>query len=658
MDNHKDFIHIDDVFKNLRNGEEPEGSGAWLRMKDLLDKELPVGTPIASGWSFRRYMLPLVALLLIGGGVTYYEMKDSGPGLLAGNTGMEHTVSGNAGGEAIKAVATHDPVAHASGNGIHDPKATGRNNGQSRSGSVKDGAAQAGHQPVSGAMSQHAATAGSGTAASGSNHALKNDRMPAAGEFIPANTIAKRSDRTHTPLLAKKALNITVAEDPAGKDQPVGITAGSKALSEEHVIEKIQPKNQGAAVLASGNKNNATAAKTGLPARTETNRPAEPQPGNGNLKAIATTLNNKKIVKDEDGNLYKEERDTFKRMDLVERTVAARNAGNSNTKQLKTILDTVAVTRIEKIRYVPLNPIELMALKKMSVDNRIQKPVPMASLRERTSTREEVSFVPLTNYKVASRRLDPGKFNQLVQNTTRGISNYFDGSRNFYLSLIVGGNASFGNPGAFGMQAGIAGLYSLGERLTLAAELKYVSHYFSNYTLQDQSITFDNVNSQQVANEWLFSGNSQTTTAVYKVNSFAALEMPVTLSYNLGRVSVFAGLNMAYAFPMNWKKELTVASASVQEKRAENQNPFIDAAFQLNEKKDFASRLGLGYVWGLNYDLSRKISLDARVGQILWDNSNSSTDALNRLFRIPTVQLSFSYFLGRKEKVVYIMDRR
>ncbi len=77
MDPNKDFIHIDDVFKNLHNGEEREGSGAWLNMKTLLDAEMPVGGVVSGGRSVRRYIIPVLALLLLGGGATYWKLSNN-----------------------------------------------------------------------------------------------------------------------------------------------------------------------------------------------------------------------------------------------------------------------------------------------------------------------------------------------------------------------------------------------------------------------------------------------------------------------------------------------------------------------------------------------------------------------------------------------------
>lgn len=646
MDTHKDFIHIDEVFRDLRNGEEKEPSGAWLRMKDLLDKEMPAGGPVSAGKSFRRYIIPLVALLLVGGGFAYYKVNQdsktmdvllASSGKMApthkpGQDQTSHLASGNV--PDTKEKTTLQPTTGAKNNAYTNRRKDLQKNIQG-----------AGHNGKN--KTVHA------VAAAGSHNTRILHAPVEKGHATPGKP--DLGGKSSSALAAKATLR-----NPAAMQNQLPVVP-SRVIEEQRVIEQIKPRpvavsnenGQLPPATATGN-NTATAAK--LKNRTEH---TDPVFNNGpNTKQIAATLNNKKIVQASDGNMYKEERDTFKRIDLVSRTFASNTNGN---RKYKTVLDTVAVTRIEKVSYVPLTVLEIVALRKVKVaQNRNGEAlVPMASLRERIESRETVNLVPLAKYKVASRRVDPGKFNQLVQNTTQGISNYFDGSRNFYMAVMAGGNASFGNPGAFGLQLGIAGLYQLSERLTFAAELKYANHYFSNYSLEDKSVTFENVSSQQLSGlEWLFSGMQKTTTSSYRINSYEALEMPVTLNYNLGRVSIFGGLNMAYAFPVKWRKENTINTADVKQTRDQNENPFLNTGFTIDEQKDFSSRFGIGYVWGLNYDLSRKVSLDARMTQILWDNNKGNTDAIRKLFHVPTLQVSFGYYFGRKDKVVYIMDKR
>lgn len=629
MDPNKDFIHIDDVFKSLKNGEERERPGAWLSMKDLLDKEMPIGTAVSAGRSFRRYIVPLVALLLLGGGATYYKIADNtGKDNIAatGNNDADrfsNELNRNVNNEPKGAIDARSPSAKEKQSDGTDARAviSGYKNNHTKNNSIPAHNAAA----VASGNNNKKANNNTGVNVPGGNHDISGHKY--AGS---KNVKGKGS-----------SINETIV---ANQNKAV-------LIEEQNVIEQIQPKsgNTGAAGILASNvaKDNSVTENVLQPG--SNNKP--------NLKQIAQTLNNKKIVQSTEGYLYKEERDTFKRVDIMER-YASNTAANKNKKPV-TVIDTVAITRVEKIRYVPLTKVEVVALQKMKVNISGGTVVPMARLKERTVSREMVNFVPLNKYKVGSRKVDPSKFNMLVKNTTGGIANYFDGSRNFYAAILLGGNASFGTPGAFGMQLGIAGIYSISERLSLMAELRFANHYFSNYTMEDKSVAYDNVTSQQVSGaQWLFSGTEYTTTSAYKMNNFYTLEMPLMLSYNLGRVSLFGGANLAYASSLKWDKQIAYNSTPVQKTQEQNKIPFTNTGYQVNEQNDFASRLGIGYVFGVNYEMSRKLSLDARMTQILADNAQGNINTINKLFRMPTMQLSIGYYFGRKDKVIYIMDRK
>jgi hypothetical protein len=136
--------------------------------------------------------------------------------------------------------------------------------------------------------------------------------------------------------------------------------------------------------------------------------------------------------------------------------------------------------------------------------------------------------------------------------------------------------------------------------------------------------------------------------------------MPLLLSYNLGRISLFGGPEFAYFFPLTWTKGTPRSEViDVSQTTTTHANPFVSKPLLLNEQKDFNSRFGMGYVFGLSYDFSRKVSLDARVSQMLWDNSGKyKVDALRNIYHLPTAELSIGFYFGRRDKVIYILDRK
>ncbi|KAA5533190.1 PorT family protein [Taibaiella lutea] len=633
MDNPNDFIHIDEVFRKLKDKEEPEGTGSWMRMKDLLDNAMPVGSP-APVSALRRYMIPMIAMLLIGSGLSYYGISKYNSTKIP--QGDESAVIAS---NHVDAKANNMPSGKINAdNYVSATVKTGSPdlNIPSDKGHSKEGIAENTNPKIAG---QHASNHYGANNPSGSKEVGKTNANNLK-TVTPGNNVNTSNNNIAASGTNNDHSKSTIGGNKIAAGKSTAATNGKtqnaappvpKPFEEQNVIETIYP-------VSNGNKANGT-----------NNKPSANTANNGaDMKVVAAHYNEEKIVKDENGSFFKEIRDTVRKIDMVQRT---------ETKDNKTVIDTLAITRVERIRYTPLAPMEIASLRKANIIPKAEVIVPMARVKTITVASEMVNMVPLSDFKVASRKVDPSKFNQLVQNTSQGISNYFDGTNKFYAAILLGGNGFMGNPTAFGMQFGIAGLYQLSERLTLAGELKFANHYFSNYSINDQSVTYDNVSAQQSGLEWLFSGTQNTTTSAYKINSFSALEFPVTLSYSLGRVSVFGGVNMTYSFPAKWDRTNTVSSINVSSTEAQNQNPFLNSDFRLNEQKDFASRFGMGYVGGLSYDISRKLSFDARVTQNLWNNYNGDADAVNKLFKMPTFQFSIGYFFGRKERVVYILDK-
>ena len=111
-------------------------------------------------------------------------------------------------------------------------------------------------------------------------------------------------------------------------------------------------------------------------------------------------------------------------------------------------------------------------------------------------------------------------------------------------------------------------------------------------------------------------------------------------------------------FNLDNTRNETVQSSAVSKLSYDNVNPFNDENYRLDPSTDFKARFALGYAFGLSYDFSRKVSVDLRFNQMLWDNSGKyQLDAVRQIYRQPMVELNLGFYLGRKEKVVYIMDR-
>jgi len=83
----KNFVNIDDLVRQrLGGGEEQERSGAWMNMRDLLDKEMPQED--RAGFFYWRRMMSAVAVLLLIASISMggYELSASRNARLAANS--------------------------------------------------------------------------------------------------------------------------------------------------------------------------------------------------------------------------------------------------------------------------------------------------------------------------------------------------------------------------------------------------------------------------------------------------------------------------------------------------------------------------------------------------------------------------------------------
>ena len=117
----------------------------------------------------------------------------------------------------------------------------------------------------------------------------------------------------------------------------------------------------------------------------------------------------------------------------------------------------------------------------------------------------------------------------------------------------------------------------------------------------------------------------------------------MTARYCIGNFNFFAGGNLVYSFAINTGDYRPDPPAPV----------FVTATSNDNKAKvdpnDFnSSRFGLGYMFGVSYQVSQKVTLDLRDVQTFWDNSKTEGAKYisSQLYRSPSFQISLGYRIG------------
>ncbi len=587
----KNFVHIDELFKRgLEVGEEQEQSGAWLRMQELLDKEMPVGTAPTKGSRLfkRRYLGLLLLLISIGGGAYIWQQREP---------------------VQVPAVATLSSDAN----------------------TIK----QVKH------ISQPATL----------DELTKNTTLGSRNSVekltTPTNKTQATKQNTPTSKVASAAISNSTTTAVVA---PIG-AKNNKQTSEQNLPQsKVQ--NSSTVVNTTSNKNTAIL-KSGLATNSKSKAIQEAE------ESLIDAAKNKGIVQGISGNFYKTTDDSATQITELEHTTfASTKDKNGTTKHYPvTKREKIEEKRIPIKRIVPLSAIESLAIAGLNVDvATVAEPLNPGILY--ASGEKSVRLVTLSKFEVSQKYIGAKSSSKSFSETKNALLNMFDGTKPFYISLLAGANYAVANPSVFGIQMGVAAFYTLSQRLTLGAELRYANN-FMNYTYTDQYTTYGNVNTHQNGSvfEHVFDKNAHSD--AYLAKNMGSLQLPIYLNYSFGRFSIFGGVQLANSFALHSVMQNKVATTQEEISSSVATLNLIDEKSTLN-KTDFGSKLGLGYVAGVQYDINRKLSLDFRATQIVTDNATTKAakEISKNTFKLPTLNLGIQWNFGKREKVMYIMNGR
>lgn len=611
------FVHIDKLFKEgLSGGEEKEQGGAWSRMQELLDKDMPRGTTPLARKSFKnRYWMPALLLLLVtGAGGSYYYYETSNDGAVANNTAAKNTVNiqPNSNGNNTPSTA----LGNAGAGDEESKNVTGTNAANSNANTTKQGSSQANNSAALNTGAVAATQANSLTANAGrdnNGYAKNADDSRAAGRkgsFANSNGSLRNNSATNINAIAGNSVEQAVQNN-------LSMLAAASPVAERFSAADI--------------------------AATQ--------------KELAAMANSGDLVVVNDDKLMKKSEQEITKMMITERPVYDKDKGRLG-RPVKFVPDTTSISRKKEVFYKDLSPLEVAAVSKMMVKIDLTDILPMSSSVRYAMGERGVKLMALEQFRVRSKKTTPEKINEVISNTTNGVAAMFDGTRPWYAALMIGGNGAFGQPNNYGMQFGIAGFYNLSERMTLGAELKFFNRHFNNYSIQDKSVKYSAGTPVVSGSQFIYNYVMESNTRNHKVQNVSSLEMPILLSYNFGRMSLFGGANVAYMFSINPVVSTSIASEAGSVETTTMKFPYTNTSAQL-QSTDFKARLGLGYVFGMNYDLSRNISLDARMTHNIWDNANTdmSRQISKSVFRQPSLQIGLNFFFGRRDKVMYILQQ-
>ncbi len=632
MDNN--MIHIDDLVRQrLRGGEEPERPGAWLSMRELLDKEMPV----QAGYNWRRIMGYFTALLLLTtasvGGFHMYSNR-------VANTGIASGGGGGRDGEGAYGVPSGTSDALSTPGQASDNKNADNSTSKSNSSSSDNTLAE----------NASAATAIPTAAVNGNTENSATPQEPSASVAMASEATASNS--------TQNAGTPAVANGQIAANKPLYASAGGATVRSHR---SVVPPAQLAAVSAPL----ATVASA-APAGPLSIRPEE--------RPV--------LVK----------HDTIERMELVYRRMY-----DAGTRTRYYRIDTYALGKVVVDRILPsatetVAVADAPAIQKRhglfgrkagaaksletgnapslvvngpiakvsagSANEPVAAPaaiIPNAAAPSAKTPEQEAGFAAAGIATKHFRLWNAEKVAAAIDKIKSDVNRI-----QMYPGIMGGINASVFTPNALGgFQLGLTSLFMINEWWSLMLEPKYALRYNTGSSVRDDyKQVIDNSGSivpdPNYPGYLSYTWTDRTIQHSFNYDIVNTIELPVMLRYHWGQWYSQCGVNLVYSSAIA-AKEVNGALSDYKNhselRPGTTPEPFIRNDHPNVELTDFGSRFGTGYVLSGGYMFSPAVYVDARITHTFWDNSKTggAKQVSKDLLRTPSIQISVGYRFNAKK---------
>ena len=706
----KNFINIDDLVRQrLGGGEESERAGAWLQMRDLLDKEMPQKKGGFIYW--RRIfsaigVLALISTMSIGGYMFATSAKDKNTDT---NSGFDNTAATNAPQTPLNVNEVNNTNQISSVDAAHTAIVTDNEHSNKLTNENKKATL---NQTNKNLLASNQKTPDHKTQHKNKNHGSAVNRQFLT-QLIAANERSKQQVSNITPTSISEANMHTSAV--AMKTDVAALVAHRNSdntenkLSSEKAYAANVYKPSGKQINSKNKKNlnkqqavynNTLLALNIKPAAANTVNPIN---GNNIHKAVAnknekanmhqlalssnaiptkniTGVNANNIIGG--NNKFNAEKNaapsgnnpTTTSPAAINNTDKKPTNNNIITKEVaavkmgKKVIDRLVMTE----HYVKTSPTEgyfkLDTISIESVSEELglnndanQNPANNTARKTASSNTEENNDAAVAN---ANTPILPSAATSVAGKSGMGIKENQVAKIGNGTSTVEKLSATFndikfhiaGAQFAPGLTAGINGTF-FGPNSFKGFQFGVTGNFIfsDNLSLLAEVKYFHRINNNYSLNDNYYTytpvGGGQYSKELqpvsYSFSTLHSIELPISIRYCLSHFNFFVGGNLVYAFAIN-----TGASTQVT---TTNTPVLVSAPGNDNTPKikanDFNSQFGLGYLLGISYQLSPNVMLDFRNVQTVWNNSSSQGAKIisNQLYKSPSLQVSIGYRLGGKK---------
>ncbi len=662
----KDMINIDDFVREKLGGHtEKEDPAAWLRMKDLLDKEMPEK---AAPFIFRlgKPMAFLGAALLIGalcvGGYKINALREKTSGTTASGTNSNSN-NQNTVNKIFNTNTTTAPANTTLSTETNQPKnntnpiASGNNADQNEQTTNSNQSDLSSHQIGNGdqVANSHRHLASGTTVANSTNH--KSNKQSANRLNSGSVDNADGSNKNNAATGSNSSRNHSrsaVSSHSSKKGSSVrsnsvnqNTFASNTGSVNKRSVEKDLSKNKS----QSGNSSDENKNKIGESDKTNTdNNLASKDAKKDSMSAITV------ITKQSSAKGFPKKKTIIKdtvnisKFELPSTTAASQNADPINTNIISTMQPSKKDIKLAANQSKKANKIssKQTAAKQENI---------LAS--KQAGTKEQSQNMTSAKTETAKAKKGKGSLSKWVEglHLPEAVASAKEDARNaqFYTGFAAGINYTpSGNGNNFqGVQFGPTGELVFNKHWSLFGAVKYFNRSGGKKTINDnfaKDVSNNIADSVKGANTY-FTVLTDSTNRYFNFSTVHSFEMPISVRYAINKFYLMTGINLAYSLPVNVElveKEYKGMNSRVVQTNTTSK-PMLSESKSILTTADFGSRFGVGYLIGAGYQITPAWQTDLRMVNTFWDNAKG--DGAKRLskdfYRLPSIQITVGYQFNR-----------
>ena len=275
------------------------------------------------------------------------------------------------------------------------------------------------------------------------------------------------------------------------------------------------------------------------------------------------------------------------------------------------------------------------------------------ALGKPTYKEAEHTIVELSSKKIATKSSswNPSNFmnwmTQAKMNLTNTQPNY---------AFLFGINGANNSSNTFaGFHLGMSGQIAIGTNLVFSADFRYLMKMNSGFAFQfmNRQVTCNDSVAFQTGSPALtmmsYNKLIDSSNKVYNFNAMHTIEVPFSIQYNYKRWSALLGMSFSYNFKLK-TSEINYTSVKSQRDTLMPGTFVPTTVNTIIPVSDFASKLNINYLIGVQYHISPMIYLDARMVKSISTSASSAGEkhVYDQVYKMPTFELSLGYFFRKK----------